>query len=80
MKIKQGAKIKNKLSSQNDRQVVVCTTGFSRANFCRTANSRTHHCMKIVRIRSYSGLYFLAFGLNADQNKSEYGHLLCSVP
>ena len=42
-------------------------------------------CVKSVRIRSYSGPHFPAFGLNislysvqiqenADQNKSEYGH------
>ena len=36
------------------------------------------HCMKSVRIRSYSGPYFPAFGLNADQNNSEYGHFLRS--
>ena len=30
--------------------------------------------MKSVRIRSYSGPYFSAFGLNTDQNNSEYGH------
>ena len=44
---------------------------------------KTLHCVKSVRIRSYSGPYFLAFGLNAeiysvrmrgnaDQNNSEY--------
>ena len=32
--------------------------------------------MKRVRIRSYSGLYFPAFGLNTDQNNSKYGHFL----
>ena len=30
--------------------------------------------VKSVRIRSYSGPYFFAFGLNTDQNNSEYGH------
>ena len=35
--------------------------------------------MKSARTRSYSGPYFLAFGLNADQNNSEYGHLLRSA-
>ena len=34
--------------------------------------------MKSVRIRSYSGPYFPAFGLNTDQNNSEYGHILRS--
>ena len=44
------------------------------------------HCVKSVRIRSYSGPYFHAFGLitgrmreNTDQNNSEYGHFSHSV-
>ena len=50
------------------------------------------HCVKSVRIRSYSGPYFPAFGLNAerspysvqmqektDQNNSEYGHFSRSI-
>ena len=41
-------------------------------------NNLSVHCIKSVRIRSYSGLYFRAFGLNTDQNNSEYGHFLCS--
>ena len=32
------------------------------------------HCVKSVGIRSYSGSCFPAFGLNTDQNNSEYGH------
>ena len=45
-------------------------------------------CVKNVRIRSYSGQHIYTFGLNterylmrenADQNNSEYGHLLRSV-
>ena len=28
----------------------------------------------VKRIRSFSGPYFLAFGLNTDQKNSEYGH------
>ena len=36
------------------------------------------HCVKSVHIRSYSGSYFPVFGLNTDQNNSEYGHFLCS--
>ena len=35
-----------------------------------------YHCIKSVRIRSYSGQYFSAFGLN----NSEYEHFLHSVP
>ena len=34
--------------------------------------------VKSVRIRSYFGLYFPAFGLNTDQNSSKYGHFLHS--
>ena len=33
-----------------------------------------NHCVKSVRVRSYPGPYFPAFGLNKDQNNSEYGH------
>ena len=36
------------------------------------------HCVKSVRIRSYSGPYFPTFGLNADQNNIKYGHFLRS--
>ena len=36
-------------------------------------------CTKSARIPSYSGPYFPAFGLNTDQNNSEYGHFLRSV-
>ena len=32
------------------------------------------HCIKSDRIRSYSGPYFPALGLNVDQNNSEYEH------
>ena len=35
-------------------------------------------CVKSVRIWSYSGLCFPVFGLNTDQNISEYGHSLLS--
>ena len=36
------------------------------------------HCVKSVRIRSYSGSNFPALGLNTGQNNSEYGHVLRS--
>ena len=40
---------------------------------------RAKHYAKIVRIRIYSGPYFPAFGLNTDQNNSEYGKMIgCS--
>ena len=47
-----------------------------------------YRCLKSVRIRSYSGPCFPAFGLNAerygvmrdtDQNNSEYAHFSRSV-
>ena len=37
---------------------------------------RNAYCVKSVFIRSYSGLHFLAFILNSDQNNSKYGHFL----
>ena len=38
-----------------------------------------YHCMKSVRIRSFSGPYFLSFGHNTNQKNSEYGHFSRSV-
>ena len=38
------------------------------------SHNRNVHFVKCVRIWSYSGPYFPAFGLNMDQNNSEYGH------
>ena len=40
------------------------------------------HCVENVRIRSYSGPYFPAFGLivRISPNKSEYGDILRSAP
>ena len=32
------------------------------------------HCVKSVRIRSYSGPYSVQMQENTDQNNSEYGH------
>ena len=37
------------------------------------------HCVKSVRIRSYTGPYSVRMRENTDQNKSEYGHFLRSV-
>ena len=34
----------------------------------------TFHCVKSVRIQSYSGPYSPTFGLNTDQNNSKYEH------
>ena len=54
-------------------------------NYDRNGKDICSHCVKNVRIRSYSGPHFSAFGLNterygvdADQNNSEYGHFLRS--
>ena len=35
---------------------------------------RSPHCVRSVRIWSFSGPYFPAFGLNTDQKNSEYEH------
>ena len=40
---------------------------------------RKQHCVKSVRIRSYSGPYFPTFGLNTDQNNSAYEYFSRSV-
>ena len=37
-------------------------------------HEESSHSVKSVHIWSYSGLYFPAFGLDTDQNNSEYGH------
>ena len=47
---------------------------------CPFLNTLSHvlsclqHCVKNIRIRSYSDPYFPAVGLNTDQNNSKYGH------
>ena len=38
-----------------------------------------HHCVKSVRIRSYSGPFLVRMQENTDQNNSEYGHFSRSV-
>ena len=40
---------------------------------------KSESVVKSVNIRNYSGPYYPAFGLNTDQNNSEYGHFLHSV-
>ena len=37
-------------------------------------DSILNHCMKSLRVLSFSGPYFHEFGLNADQKNSQYGH------
>ena len=50
---------------------------FSGNNDFQKSNSKGgQHCLKSVRIWSCSGPYFPAFGLNRDQNNSEYGRFL----
>ena len=44
----------------------------------RFGRNMKQHCVKSVRIRSYSGPYFSVFGLNTDQYNSEYEHFLRS--
>ena len=71
---------------------IFCGTESGNINVWNTETGK-YHCVKSVRIRSYSGLHFPAFGLKtgrygvslrmretADQNNSEYGHFLRSVP
>ena len=43
---------------------------------CRECCIFHSHCVKSVRMRSYSGPHFPAFGLNTHQNNSEYGRFL----
>ena len=40
---------------------------------------RIPHCMKSVRIRSFSGPFFAAFGLNTGEKNSGYKHFSRSV-
>ena len=40
--------------------------------------SRKSHCVKSIRIRSYSGPYSVRMRENTDQNNSEYGYFLRS--
>ena len=47
-------------------------------SFSKRLLSAINHCVKSVRIRSYSSPHFPAFGLNTDQNNSEYGPFLRS--
>ena len=60
---------------------------FLAVSLCNLFFLSSKHCVKSVRIRSYSGPHFPAFGLNirisphsvrmrenVDQNNSEYGH------
>ena len=69
-------------------------TNFLILMFFKGYEMGTFHSVKSVRIRSYSGQYFLSFGLNTriinfshsirmwenvNQNNSEYGHFSCSV-
>ena len=58
-------------------------------NTCFSISRKEYHCVKSVRIRSFSGPYLPAVGLNmkylcvfnpnSGKYRSEYGHLLDSV-
>ena len=45
----------------------------------RLTKSDVLHCVKSVRIRSYSASYSVQMRENKDQNNSEYGHFLRSA-
>ena len=75
------------LEIYQEPQILVPLEGFQLGMFSMCCSFPTHwdiklyrlHCVKIIRIRSCSGPHFPAFGLNTDQNNSEYGHFLRSV-
>ena len=52
----------------------------------KCVNSQDLHCVKNVRIRSFPGPYFPAFGLNTERYSmfsriwTEYGEKLCISP
>ena len=61
-----------------------CRNSLVGISFFKVNNGNTH-CVKIVRIRSFSGPHFSAFWLNTvqmrentEQKNSEYRHFLCS--
>ena len=49
-----------------------------RMKFKKSKRLISNHCVKSIRIWSYSSPYFPALTLNTDQNNSEYGHILRS--
>ena len=54
----------------------IITDQQSNKNVTEKAHSNISHCVKSVRIRSYSGPYFPAFGLNTETfspNAGKYG-------
>ena len=51
----------------------------SRNSSYSTPSFGEFHCVKSVRIRSYSGPYSVRMQENTDQNNSEYGHFSHSV-
>ena len=78
------------LSCGHDIRCQVCSSLFLNLSYFTLKDKiPVHHCIKSVRIWSYSGLYFPAFGLNTerysvyiyvrigenvDQNNSKYWH------
>ena len=69
---KVAAKNKEKGEADTNRKASCCSN--KRNKPLQKVFRCVYHCVKSVRIRSYSGLCFSAFGLNTDQNNSEYGH------
>ena len=55
---------------QNKSSFCVFIVSFDLIHPIDLLSSGTFHCVKSVRIRSYSGPHFLTFGLNTDQNNS----------
>ena len=49
-----------------------------RDSFDTMSDSMINHCIKSVRIQSYSGPYFSALGMNTDQNNSGCGYFSSS--
>ena len=59
--------------------LMIAPSLFSDAVHLERSHKIDYHWVKSVRIRSYSGPYFPAFGLSTDQNNSESGRFSYSV-
>ena len=60
-------------------EIIVFQTPISYNKFVYRRNCTELYCVKGVRIWSFSGPYFPAFGMNTNQKNSEYGRFLCNV-
>ena len=73
------------LLSNNQAEIAILgTLGWQEFNSCLwklkyAGDSKMVHCMKSVRIQSYSGPYFPAFGLNTVHIQSECGKILTRI-